>query len=76
MKINAGVGVEVRQIYLPRRRSNHPNDAPRQNYPNPNFYAGMEKTGSASLLPPEQQAEGEGTNNYMLHVFVKNISYW
>jgi hypothetical protein len=37
VKIAAGVGVELRQIYLPGRRSHHPSDAPQQTSPNPNY---------------------------------------
>jgi hypothetical protein len=36
VKIAAGVGVELRQIYLPGRCSHHPNNAPQQTNPNPN----------------------------------------
>jgi hypothetical protein len=31
------VGVKFRQIYLSGRRSHHPNDAPQQIDPNPNY---------------------------------------
>ena len=58
MKGNAGVGVELSQIYLLGRRSHHPNDAPCHNLPNPNYHAKTEKTGSPSLLPPERLPEG------------------
>jgi hypothetical protein len=37
VEIAAGVGVELRQIYLPRRCSHHPNNAPQQTSPNPNY---------------------------------------
>jgi hypothetical protein len=37
VKIAAGVGVDLRQIYLPRHRSHHPNNAPQQTSPNPNY---------------------------------------
>ena len=57
MKDTAGVGVELSQIYLPGRRSHHPNNAPRPTKPNPNYIA--EERGPPSLLPSEQQAEGE-----------------
>ena len=39
MKDNAGVGEELRQIYLPGRRSHHPNDAPCQKTPSPKYHA-------------------------------------
>ena len=39
MKDTAGVGVELKQIYLSGRRSHHPNDAPRPTKPNPNYRA-------------------------------------
>ena len=57
MKVAAGVGVELRQIYLPGRRPHHPNDAPQQTSPN---YKTEEERGPLPLLPPERQAEGEG----------------
>ena len=38
MKVIAGVGVELRQIYLSGRRSHHPNDAPCQKLSNPNYH--------------------------------------
>jgi len=60
MKDDAGVGVEVRQIYLPGRRSHLTNGSPCQKLSNPNYHA---KKGSPSLLPPEQQAEGEGPSS-------------
>jgi hypothetical protein len=60
VKIAAGVGVELRQIYLPRRCSHHPNNAPQQTSLNPNYR--MEERDPPSLLPLERQAEGEGTN--------------
>jgi hypothetical protein len=60
VKITAGVGVELRQIYLPGRRSHHPNDAPQQISPNPNYKT--EERDPPSLLPLERQAEGEGIN--------------
>jgi hypothetical protein len=37
MKVAAGVGVELRRIYLPGRHSHHPNDAPQQKSPNPTY---------------------------------------
>jgi hypothetical protein len=36
MKVVAGVGIEVRQIYSFGHRSHHPNDTPQQIDPNPN----------------------------------------
>ena len=65
MKDTVGVGLELRHIYFPGRRSHHPNNAPRQNYPNPNFHAERRKRGPPSLLPPEQQAEEEGTSPFV-----------
>jgi hypothetical protein len=59
VKVAAGVGVELRQFYLPGRRSHHSNDAPQQTSPNPNY---MKERGPSSLLPPEWQEEGEGTS--------------
>jgi hypothetical protein len=59
MKDTAGVGVELRQIYSSRRRSHHPNGAPRPAKPNPNYKA--ERPYPLSPPPPEQ-AEGEGTS--------------
>jgi hypothetical protein len=57
VKVAAGVGVELRQIYLPGRRSHHPNDAPQHTSSN---YKTEEERGPLPLLPPERQAEGEG----------------
>jgi hypothetical protein len=37
LKVVVDVGVELMQIYLPRRRSHHPNDVPRKTKPNPNY---------------------------------------
>nr|XP_051202580.1 uncharacterized protein LOC127316210 [Lolium perenne] len=39
MKDSAGVGEELRQIYLPGRRSHHPNGAPCQRTPSPKYHA-------------------------------------
>jgi hypothetical protein len=36
-KFSAGVGVELKQIYYPGRRSHHPNSAPQEIKPNPKF---------------------------------------
>jgi hypothetical protein len=54
------VGVKLRQIYSSGHRSHHPNSAPRSINPNPNYRA--EERGPPSLLPPEQQSEGEGVS--------------
>ena len=74
MKENAGMGVELRQIYLPVRRSHHPNDAPCQNLPNPNYHAkkggpppscrrsGKQKERGPALLP----VEFGGTRRHLL----------
>ena len=61
MKDTAGVGVELRQIYSSGRCTHHPNDAPRHTKPKPNYRA--EERDSPSLPLPEQQMEGEGTND-------------
>jgi hypothetical protein len=60
VKVAADVRVELRQIYLPGRRSHHPNDAPQQTSPNPTYK--MEEQGPPSLPPLERQGEEEGTN--------------
>lgn len=57
MKVAVGVGVDLRQIYLPERLSHHPNDAHKHTIPN---YKTEEEQGPLPLLPPERQAEGEG----------------
>jgi hypothetical protein len=56
MQVAAGVGLELRKIYLLGRRSHHSNDAPQQTSPN---YR-TEEQGPLPLLPPERQEEGEG----------------
>jgi hypothetical protein len=60
VKIAAGVGVKLRQIYLSRRRSHHPNDAPQQTIPNPKY-----KTEEWDPPPSYRRSgkrEGEGIN--------------
>ena len=66
MKDTAGVGVELRQIYLTGRRSHHPNNAPRPTKPKPNYIA--EEPDPPSLPPPEQQAEGEGPARLLVEI--------
>jgi hypothetical protein len=60
VKVTAGVGVELMQIYLSGCRSHQPSDAPQQTSPNPTYK--MEEQGPPSLLPLERQVEEEGTN--------------
>ena len=62
MKDTAGVGVELKQIYLSECHSHHySNGVPRPVKSKPNYRA--EERGPPSLLPSEQQAEGEGTSS-------------
>jgi hypothetical protein len=60
VKVAADVGMELRQIYLPRRCSHHPNDTAQQKSRNPTYKT--EERGPPTLLSPERQGEEEGTS--------------
>jgi hypothetical protein len=56
VKVVADVGVELRQIYLSGRHSHHPNDAPQQKSPNPNYRT---EERDPPLSPATGAAKGE-----------------
>jgi hypothetical protein len=58
---DAEMGLELRQLYWPRRRRRHQNDAAQPTYSTPIYTPRTRNRGSLPLPPPERQKERRGT---------------
>jgi hypothetical protein len=71
VKVAAGMGVEVRQIYSAGRRSRHPNNAPHQTDPNPNYSA--EEQGPPSSCRWSGGGKGDGCSRWRLEGSFRSV---